>query len=108
MECHPGGSLVTPSPGSGSPGDQRGQSGQVSELEVGRGHAGAPLPAIAVDPRDAQPRGASPLDIVDVAVADVQHLVRFEPEPLEGSLEHARIGLVRAEGLRDQDELDGQ
>src|SRR5262249_13902747 len=102
MECHPGGSLVTPSPGSGSPGEQRGETGEVSGLAARAGPAGARLPAIAVDPRDAQPRGASPLDIVDVAVAAVQHLVRFDPEPLEGSLEHARIGLVRAEGLRDQ------
>src|SRR5262249_5701543 len=82
------------------------QLAQIANLEVGRRRVGAAPAPVAVDPRHAQARLLRALDVVDVAVADVQDFVRQQREPLERSLEDEAMRLGGAHPLREQDELD--
>jgi hypothetical protein len=88
--------------------EKRQQLGQVTNFEVGRWHIAAAWPSIAIDPRHAQTRGLRPLDVIHVAVADVEDLVRLDPEAVERALEHEPIGLVGSDFFGNEDEFDRQ
>jgi uncharacterized lipoprotein YmbA len=69
---------------------------QIAYLEIGRRHVGATAPPVTVDPRDLQTRHLCALDVVHVAVADVQHLVGLKPQLLQCCPERQRMRLVGA------------
>lgn len=88
--------------------EERKQPVQITNLEIRRWHIGAARPTITVHPRDLQTGRLRALDIVHVAVADMQNLMGRKPQLVQSHLEHPLMRFVGPHGFRDQDELHRQ
>jgi hypothetical protein len=52
---------------------------EIRYLKIRRWHIGVAWPTIAVDPHDPQTGRLRALDVIHVAVADVQNFMRLKP-----------------------------
>ena len=76
---------------------KRQQPRKVRNFKIRLWHIGVARPTIAVDPRDSQTCRLCALDVVHVAVANVQNVMRLK---LQCFLEHKSIRFEGSHGLR--------
>ena len=73
---------------------KRQQPRKVRNFKIRLWHIGVARPTIAVDPRDSQTCRLCALDVVHVAVANVQNVMRLKPQAFQCFLEHKSIRFV--------------